>query len=172
MKVFMRRISYICSDSPLRGIVHQHHYLLLFAWKLKQGILNKTKFEILSNYIRYFYHQGLLAHLKREEEVLFGALSEEHNLRKKLEFGHERIREKVLQVVHEKQVDEEQVESLCRTLVNVVKYEEKELIPCLESKLDDIESSWIKLDISDLDEEIVDEFKPEFWKRAGSLSEL
>jgi hypothetical protein len=155
-------------DSPLRGIVHQHHYLLLFAWKLKQGLLNKTRFEILTSYINYFFHQGLLAHLKREEEVLFNELTEEDDLRKKLEFGHQRIKDKVLQIIEDKSIDGEQIESLCKTLVNVVKYEEKELIPYLEKKLDDIESSWIKLEISELDDDIIDEFKPEFWKNENS----
>jgi hypothetical protein len=160
----MRRITYIQSDSPWRGIVHQHHYLLLFAWKLKQGLLNRTRFEVLTSYVRYFFHQGLVAHMKREEQLLFNELGEHNDLRKKLEFGHQRIKQKVLEIIDKKAIDEEQIESLCKTLIDVVRYEEKELIPYLEKNLDDIESSWVKLEISELDEEIIDDFKPEFWK--------
>lgn len=159
----MNRALYLQNDSPLGEVIHQHHYLLLFAWKLKQGLINQTSPDILKNYIEYFFRCGLINHLEKEEEVLFNEVNGEDFLKKKLEIGHNTIREKIMDITSSPSIDLDSIESLCKILISVVRYEEKELIPYLEKKLNKLESSWIKYEMIVLDEEIEDNFQPEFW---------
>lgn len=149
---------------PLSQILHHHHYLLLFAWKIKQGLINNSSSQLLRDYIKYFFNTSLSKHLQQEEEILLKELQENDHARKKLIFSHDTIRGKIEEILNTSAPEPELLESFCKTLIEAVRYEENRFFPYLEEKLDGLQNSWVKYQLAELDEEITDEFQPEFWK--------
>ena len=48
-----------------------HHFTLLFCWKIRQGLKMQIAPERLKNYVNYFWGEHMQPHFREEEEILF-----------------------------------------------------------------------------------------------------
>ena len=55
----------------LKPLSREHHYSLLFGWKLRRGITHGAAVDRMINYIRYFELHVLIPHFREEETCLF-----------------------------------------------------------------------------------------------------
>jgi len=55
----------------LKPLSREHHYSLLFGWKLRQGISRKVAVPRMIEYVRYFEAHMLIPHFKEEQTCLF-----------------------------------------------------------------------------------------------------
>lgn len=112
-----------------------HHFTLLFSWKLVQGVKNKIDSERIKKYIEYFWHNDMKVHFREEEEILFPHIKGEQVAKAALD--HELIKEQVYKVLSED--DQEQIYKhltlLADTIISHVRYEERVLFPHLEQVL-------------------------------------
>src|SRR5688572_20520766 len=67
----------------------EHHYGLLFCWKLKQGLANGTDPEILRKYTLHFWKNTLRSHCEKEDIALDNILNENDPLLKQFAHEHE-----------------------------------------------------------------------------------
>ena len=141
-----------------------HHFTLLFSWKLVQGVKNRIDFERIKKYVEYFWHNDMQAHFREEEEILFPHVKGDQI--EKAALDHEQIKEQVYKVLSED--DQEQVykylTSLADAIITHVRYEERVLFPYLEqvltgTQLEDIGAQLNKQPV------LSDTYEDEFWIR-------
>jgi len=67
-------------DISLQPLSRDHHQGLLLCWKIKRGIQNNTRPEIIFDYIRWFFIEHLEPHFFAEEQQVFPLLEHNHPL--------------------------------------------------------------------------------------------
>ena len=115
----------------LAPLSREHHEGLLFVWKIRQGLKNKTDIAMINAYVRWFWKEILQHHMHKEEAVFLHLLpddmqlfrmSEEHIIITKL---YEEIEE----------WNEEALLDLASFIEKHIRFEERELFPHLEKTL-------------------------------------
>ncbi len=64
----------------LKPLSRQHHFGLLFGWKLRQGFAEDISIDRLKAYANWFYLQEIKPHFKLEEDHIFPILDPKHPL--------------------------------------------------------------------------------------------
>src|SRR3569623_1053413 len=112
----------------------EHHFSLLFCWKIKQGLNGEIPTGRIIKYVQYFSTHFLVPHFREEELFLFSTLNDEkvdkaieqhkdiNNLYSRLLIYNESQSIKALQKIYELVYDH-------------VRLEELELFPYIENKL-------------------------------------
>ncbi len=65
------------ADKPIKRnenmvpLSRDHHFGLLFCWKIRQGLKAKIDLERIRKYILHFWKSHLEQHFKEEETLLF-----------------------------------------------------------------------------------------------------
>ena len=111
----------------------EHHYGLLFAWKLRQGLAGHIELERMAKYVRYFWGTHLKEHFEEEENLLFKGV--QHGLVDKGIQQHIAIRTLVDQILSEGKNTAEDYGSLTDLITDHIRFEERELFPYLEATL-------------------------------------
>jgi iron-sulfur cluster repair protein YtfE (RIC family) len=141
-----------------------HHFTLLFSWKLVQGVKNKIEFERIKKYVDYFWHNDMQAHFREEEEILFPLIKGDQV--EKAALDHEQIKKQVYKVLSED--DQEQVykylTSLADSIITHVRYEERVLFPYLEEVLTGMQLEYIGEQLGK-QPVLSDTYEDEFWIR-------
>lgn len=147
----------------------EHHFSLLFGWKIRQGLKNNTASERIVSYVLYFLQNNLLPHFKEEEEILFVPGSDSLVMRAKKE--HISIQHLVEELPIMKAIQlAEQLRRLADELDKHIRFEERELFPHLEKILmaDQLELIGQQLKEASGPEE-KDSYADEFWNLKSSL---
>ncbi len=147
----------------------EHHFSLLFGWKIRQGLKNNTAPERIVPYALYFLKNHLLPHFKEEEEILFVPASDSLVMRAKKE--HTAIQHLVEELPITKGIQlTEQLRRLADDLDKHIRFEERELFPHLEKILmaDQLELIGQQLKEASGPEE-KDSYTDEFWNLKSSL---
>lgn len=154
------------SDSILK-LSREHHFSLLFCWKLKQGLKNKVQATRIIPYVQYFLNIHLLPHFKEEEEILFVPIAGEI-VSRAIE-DHAGIRQLVQGLIsYPDDHAAEQLRRLSDLLDKHIRFEERELFPHLEKMLS-------KEQLDDIGKRLAaptvkDDYADEFWNtRPSSL---
>lgn len=64
----------------LQPLSRQHHFGLLFSWKLRKGFSKNIATERLQKYAIWFFENEIKPHFKAEEEFVFPVLYHENEL--------------------------------------------------------------------------------------------
>ena len=145
----------------LAPLSREHHDGLLFAWKIKQGIENKTPLELLRNYTLWFWQHHIKPHFFQEEKILLPCMPADHPMIVKMLEDHEQIREHILGIDY---VAEYRTFVILSDLLNThIRFEERELFPELEKTLSPelLDSVFTQLEAHPVHCE--KEWKEEFW---------
>ena len=112
----------------------EHHFSLLFCWKIRQGLKTETDSSRIIKYVQYFTTDFLLPHFSEEEIYLFSSLNDEQ-VEKAIE-QHTEIKNLLAELLDtEKDSSKQQLEKLANLVDEHVRYEERELFPHIENSL-------------------------------------
>ncbi|TVZ27536.1 hemerythrin HHE cation binding domain-containing protein [Gillisia sp. Hel_I_86] len=64
----------------LKPLSRQHHFGLLFSWKIRKGFAENISVDRLKIYADWFFLQEIKPHFKLEEDYIFPILGAEHPL--------------------------------------------------------------------------------------------
>lgn len=111
-----------------------HHFSLLFCWKIRQGLKRGVNPGRIKNYVLYFQDTHMRVHFREEEEVLFGHIR--HEAVERAREDHRIITSLIdsLEGMEEERMKEE-LARLADLVDAHVRFEERELFPHLEKTL-------------------------------------
>ena len=146
----------------------EHHFSLLFCWKIREGLKKRTAPHRIVQYAQYFWNDHIEPHFREEEEILFAPLQDEMVLKAIEE--HAAIREAIeaLAVLPPQNITDE-LAKLADQLDRHVRYEERQLFPHLEAVLSDaqLESIGARLNASP-SATLKDDYQDEFWNEKNA----
>jgi hypothetical protein len=129
-----RRAKPIRRSEHLLQLSKDHHFTLLFSWKIRQGLKYGVDAGRIKKYVQYFWEKDMLGHFREEEDILFAPVKDAE-VEKAIE-DHRQIKEQV--ELLEASTDEEAAKLLSALADQVdahVRYEERALFPHLERVL-------------------------------------
>lgn len=151
-------------DKSLVPLSREHHFGLLFCWKLKQGMANGTSFELMRQYIDYFWKNILKAHCQEEEVIVKRLLHRDDVNSTRLHEEHQLIAAIIELINEQKNLNTSLIATLQQDLTDHIRWEERELFPYLQTVADPEELADVgRLLEHDL-QEPKDEFLPAFWE--------
>lgn len=115
------------------ALSRDHHFGLLFCWKIRQGIRKLVSPERMQSYVQYFWDRHLRQHFEEEEGILFAALQDDLCHRAISE--HNSIRQLTEKIIHIAPVLPDQLSLLADSIDRHIRFEERILFPHLEQKL-------------------------------------
>ncbi|MBD0331965.1 MAG: hemerythrin domain-containing protein [Chitinophagaceae bacterium] len=141
----------------------EHHFSLLFCWKIRQGLKKDIDIERIRKYVQYFWQQHLQPHFRDEERILFAPIKDSQ----------------VQKAINEHKYIKQQIENLADYSANNVRkglskiaeivdehvrYEERKLFPHLERKLSKEQLEKIGKQIEKPHRSsLQDQFEDQFW---------
>ncbi|WP_410004948.1 hemerythrin domain-containing protein [Aequorivita nionensis] len=76
----------------LQPLSRQHHFGLLFSWKLRKGFSKNIEMERMQKYAKWFYEHEIKPHFKDEEKYLFPILEDDNELVERALKEHRRLK--------------------------------------------------------------------------------
>jgi iron-sulfur cluster repair protein YtfE (RIC family) len=76
----------------LQPLSRQHHFGLLFSWKIRKGFNKNIAIERMQEYAKWFYEHEIKPHFSDEEKYLFSILEEDNELVERALKEHRRIK--------------------------------------------------------------------------------
>lgn len=128
-----QEIKPIKRSEQLAPLSREHHDGLLFAWKIKQGLENKTSPETLRKYALWYWRNHIKQHFYQEEKILIPYMPEGHPMAVQLKEEHDHIRELILGL--DVEADKQTLMILCDLINKHIRFEERELFIYLEELL-------------------------------------
>lgn len=150
----------------LKPLSREHHYSLLFGWKIKQGINRNVAIDRMTSYVRYFWPKMLLPHFKEEEEALFVYSTAALTLQALAE--HQRIEMLVQALIGDPENGTyAALLNLAEEVDQHVRFEERTLFPFLEEQLTEEELQKAGKIIED-SPPVSDDYEDHFWEVPAS----
>lgn len=150
-------------SEDMKLLSRDHHFGLLFSWKIKQGIANNVATIRMKNYLNFFWDQHLKDHFLDEEVLLFNRFDvEEPCVQAKND--HRQIVNLIDQVNLASQGDYAVYEKLITFLNDHIRFEERVVFPHLEKTLSESTLSSIGHFLESRHDEFKDDYHDEFWK--------
>lgn len=137
-----------------------HHFGLLCAWKIRQGLQKNVSSERIGKYLQYFFEQHLLPHFKEEERWLYTQWK--HPLGKQAIEEHAHLISLANQMIPN--ATEELLLKFADALQMHIRFEERTVFPELENTLTQMQLEKIGVLIQNAHQEIKpDVYADEFW---------
>lgn len=152
---------------PIRRSKHilqlskDHHFTLLFSWKIRQGLKYGVDAGRIKKYVQYFWEKDMLGHFREEENILFAPVKNAE-VEKAIE-DHRQIKEQIQLLETLTGEDAAKLLSALADKVDAhVRYEERELFPHLEKVLTETQLEAISA-LLKKEPVLHDEYADEFW---------
>jgi hemerythrin-like domain-containing protein len=129
----MNEIRPIKRSDQLAPLSREHHDALMFIWKIKQGLKNKTSIQTIAEYVQWFWDNQLKEHFDQEEKILLPYLPK-NEMGNQLKKEHEKIRGLITG-----EMDETSIAILAKMLNNHIRFEERLLFPYIEQSVPSVE---------------------------------
>ncbi|MBC5994509.1 hemerythrin domain-containing protein [Pontibacter cellulosilyticus] len=156
-------------DKSLVPLSKEHHFGLLFCWKIREGLKNGADLQTMRNYVCYFWNNILKEHCEEEEWLLKRLLPANDSAQIRLQEEHRLLQEIIEIVCAGKQhgLAEDLFQTLQQDLVDHIRWEERELFPYLQAVVnpDELELTGKLLEHKHFEKK--DKFTPEFWVRTA-----
>lgn len=147
-------------NENLVALSREHHYGLLFCWKIRQGLKKEVSLERMRLFVIHFWQNHLSIHFKKEEETLFR--KGENSLYRAAEEEHALIESLVDNIVSNEASNMDTYSALANLVEKHIRFEERALFPSIEKSLSDEEL--VKIGSKLTVEEIGDmPYNDEFW---------
>lgn len=149
----------------LLPLSRDHHFSLLFSWKIKQGLRHQVDNQRIQKYVAHFWQTHMLQHFQEEEELLFTHHADDLVARAVAEHGV--IKNLIEEILKPGYSDaNEKLKALAEMVDDHVRYEERILFPHLERELpDDIKKAIASQLNQNHSNENPDNYPDEFWKK-------
>lgn len=139
-----------------------HHFGLLLAWKIRQGLKISIDAERISNYVLYFFSEDLEKHFKEEEQFLFCMLPVSDTLRRRAESEHQSIYNLVAAIKEDKQ-DPALLGQFADELEKHIRFEERDLFNYLQREMKEEDLEAVANHLSGNNKEKSSRWKDAFW---------
>ena len=124
----------ISRNEHIKKLSREHHFSLLFCWKIRQGLKMKVAMERISKYVQYFWQQHLQPHFREEENIFFAPIKD--RLVQRAVNEHKYIKQQIEDLANYSGNNERKsLEKIADMVYEHVRYEERDLFPHLERKL-------------------------------------
>ncbi len=128
----MQRISFKRNEH-IKSLSREHHFNLLFCWKIRQGLGKEVAIDRICKYVQYFW-QNLQLHFREEEQIFFSPMKDSMVQRAINE--HKAIKKQIISLEnHSENNGRKLLVELADLVYDHVQYEERELLPHLEKVL-------------------------------------
>ena len=149
----------------LKPLSREHHYSLLFGWKLRQGINHEVAVNRMIDYVRYFELGMLIPHFKEEETCLF-IYSDSAFVQQALD-EHRHI----LSIIQTMKAEPDRTVyadliALADLVDRHVRFEERQLFPYLEESLTQAQLAAVAAAIQN-GPAVGDDYEDHFWEHGG-----
>ena len=150
-------------DKNIQPLSREHHFGLLFCWKVRTGLKYGIATERIIHYLDYFWTEHLRQHFKAEEELLFRKVN--GPLCDKALQEHVRLKEMISSLAKHTSPDEPALlDTFAVVLSEHIRFEERVLFPHLEKAMNSAELQEVGNSLSALhEEEFEDNYPDEFW---------
>lgn len=118
-------------NKNLIPLSREHHYGLLFCWKIQQGIKKGVSYYRIRDYVNFFWKSHLEKHFATEDEALPEIKNEA--LYKQMEKEHHEIRDLILKINTSE--DLQLLLDFAKLLHAHIRFEERVVFPDYEEKL-------------------------------------
>lgn len=146
----------------IQPLSRDHHFGLLFCWKIRKGLTNQTEIERINHYINYFWNFHLHQHFIAEETILFNTIKD-----KLCDDGfsqHAEIASQLHKINSFQKTDSKAYRDLADLIDAHIRFEERILFPHLEKMLSPNQMTIIGLELEQWhNEPLEEEYKDEFW---------
>ncbi|WP_242920129.1 hemerythrin domain-containing protein [Pontibacter liquoris] len=150
-------------DKTLVPLSREHHFGLLFCWKLRQGLKNGADLQQMRAYVRYFWDNILHEHCQEEEWLLRRLLVVNDTLRIRIEEEH-RLLEAIIRLICDgEHLQSRLFDTLQQDLNDHIRWEERTLFPYLQTVADPEELQLAGKLLAKRHTSHTDDFAPEFW---------
>jgi hemerythrin-like domain-containing protein len=141
----------------------EHHFGLLFCWKIRQGLKSGITTGRIIGYVQYFAKHFLLPHFRDEEFILF-ALLDDKLITRAID-QHKEINIQLTKLSNGNEGDSgRQLLELARMVDGHIRFEERELFPHIEIALSNEQLEEVgKLLNDDHAPTMKAEYEDEFW---------
>ena len=150
-------------NEQIKKLSREHHFSLLFCWKIRQGLKNNVSAERIRGYVEYFWKTNLRPHLLEEEKLFFAPVND-HKVQKAIR-EHRMIRREIegLSTLSGSLL-RRKLEELADLVSNHIRYEERVLFPHLERliKKEQFETIGIELE-RQKSCSLQDSYSDQFW---------
>ena len=147
----------------LVSLSREHHFELLFSWKIKQGLSRKVEPAVIQDYVRYFWDHNLEPHLEKEEKIVVQVLSEADPMRFRVQQDHDLIRSLVAYLHQDREDIAYLLDALQQLVKAHVRFEERVFFPYLERVATPGQLILMGLEMDKHAEAPTDDFLPAFW---------
>jgi iron-sulfur cluster repair protein YtfE (RIC family) len=79
-------------NESLVSLSREHHFGLLFCWKIRMGLRKNIEANRIRSYAEWFYSNYLIPHFLVEEKYVFPILGDENKLVRRALSDHRRLR--------------------------------------------------------------------------------
>jgi hemerythrin-like domain-containing protein len=150
-------------NEHIRKLSRQHHFSLLFCWKIRQGLKTNVPGERIRKYVHYFWQQHLQPHFQEEEKILFAPIKDRQVQRAINE--HKYIKSQIEGLAaYSENNERKSLERIADMVDEHVRYEERELFPHLERKLSKVQLEIIGKQIQKHNpSSLQDQYEDQFW---------
>jgi hemerythrin-like domain-containing protein len=150
-------------NEHIKKLSREHHFSLLFCWKIRQGLKMNIDIVRICEYVQYFWQHHLNPHMREEEKIFFVPLSDRQVQRAINE--HKRIRQQIMNLKNYSGNNlRKRLSELADTVDDHVRYEERELFPHLERKLSKEQLEKIGEQFEKHDPSLLqDQYEDQFW---------
>ena len=153
----------ISRNEHIKKLSREHHFSLLFCWKIRQGLKMGVGMDRIRKYVQYFWQHHLQAHFREEEKTFFAPIKDRMVQRAINE--HKHIKQQLEDLANYSGINERKsLAKIADMVYEHVRYEERDLFPHLEKKLS-------KEQLENIGEEIEkhhptslqDQYEDQFW---------
>jgi|SRR6185312_7652588 len=149
-------------DTNIIPLSRDHHYGLLFCWKIRQGLSRDVNLERIRPYVHYFWQHNLEEHFSEEETLLYR--DSPGPLCQRAMVEHQSIRDLVWSIMGNGAWDRANYANLTDLIENHIRFEERQVFPYLEQKLTPEQLSRVGARLLQLHEQPADDlYEDAFW---------
>lgn len=145
----------------LKQLSRDHHFGLLFCWKIKEGLKKKISYDRMVKYMNFFWEGHLKNHFEDENSFLF---NRKDKLCEQAKSEHLQISDQIRKINETAENSEKSFKALAQILTDHIRFEERTLFPHLEQILTEDE---LKAIGKHLEKEhsagFEDDFLDQFW---------
>lgn len=150
-------------NENIQPLSREHHYGLLFCWKIRNGLNHGIAAERMIKYLDYFWKGHLHTHFEEEEKLLFNKV--DHMFPEQGKDEHVELEQIITSLLNHTSVNErEDLAKLIDLLKSHIRFEERVLFPFLEKNLTDLQLAEIGAGLQkNKEDEFADNYGDEFW---------
>ncbi len=146
----------------IKRLSREHHFSLLFCWKIREGLKRNVPGERIRKFVEYFWQRHLQPHFQEEEKILFAPIADRQVQRAIDE--HKYIRQQIEDLpTYSEKKQRKTLAKIADIVDEHVRYEERELFPHLERKLSKEQLENIGNLIQKHHSSLRDEYEDQFW---------